>query len=86
LSGKGLIRSIRELNKYRGPEVGAELFSVDNLQIVVKFVGSFCQTCGFTIIFDDFRIILAQNDIKTTIAEIREIENGAIIRFALKVS
>jgi len=73
--------SIDEFNELRSPKATAELISDKKKGFEIKFTGSFCKTCGFYDYFDDLRIILEDNGLKTKIGKIKEIEEGAIVKF-----
>lgn len=73
--------SIQEFNEYRSPEATAELISKKNKSFKIKFTGTFCKTCGFYDYFDDLRILLEDEGLKTKIGKIKEIDNGAIVEF-----
>jgi len=79
-----LTKTIKEFNKYRTPEVVANLTSVDNSSFNIKFKGHYCYTCGFYDYFDDFRFLLEEINVKAKITEIEEIEEGAIVTFTLE--
>ena len=73
-----------EFNKYRAPEIIAEIISFDKESFKIEFEGSFCYTCGFYDYFDDYKILLEDDyDVKTEIVEILEIKEGAVVTFKL---
>jgi superoxide reductase len=74
-------KSIDEFNELRSPKATAELISSKNTFFEIKFTGSFCKTCGFYDYFDDLRIVLEEKGLKTKIGKIKEIEEGAIVKF-----
>ncbi len=76
-------RVIEEYNRYRGAESRAKLLSLSRDSFEVEFTGSFCYTCGFYDYFDDLKILLEEDGLKTEIAEIREIDEGAIVKFTI---
>lgn len=47
----------------------------------IEFTGSFCYTCGYYDYFDDYRILLEENGLTTHIADVVEIDAGAIVTF-----
>jgi len=75
---------IKEYNKYRSPEVTARLIDIEDNFFKVEFGGSFCYTCGFYDYFDDFKILLEDNGLKTNITEIKKFDEGAIVKFVVK--
>jgi len=75
-------QAIKEFNKYRSPEATAKLIKINRNEIKIKFFGTFCKTCGFYDYFEDFIIFLEERKIKCSIKEIKEIQNGAIVKFS----
>lgn len=75
---------IKEFNKYRAPEARAKLLSVSGKLLKIEFTGSFCRTCGFYDYFDDFKIFLGEIGLKSKIAEIKEIDEGAVVKFIIE--
>ncbi len=45
--------AIASFNRYRSPEATAEFIRFDNNELVVRFSGSFCHTCGVYDYFED---------------------------------
>ncbi len=39
-------KAVEVYNKYRAPEAIAEVLKINGNKIIVKFKGSFCETCG----------------------------------------
>jgi len=67
--------ALRTFNKYRSPEVVAELTSLeqDGRRFVVRFTGSFCRTCGFYDYFEDLIYdLLDESCIKARIVDVKE--------------
>jgi superoxide reductase len=67
--------AIRTYNRYRSPEVTAELQDIqDNGEkFVVSFRGTFCRTCGFYDYFEDLVYeILDETEIQTRILKVKE--------------
>jgi hypothetical protein len=52
--------------------------------VKIEFTGSFCYTCGFSDYFDDYTILLEEKGMKAAIAEIIEIDEGAVVTFAFE--
>jgi hypothetical protein len=76
--------AIEEYNKYRRPEVTAELLKVGKESYRIRFTGGFCTTCGFYDYFDDFWILLEdEHNIESEVDDIEEILNGAEVTFSL---
>jgi len=65
-------RAINYYNKYRVPEVKADLIELDENSLKVSFEGSYCLTCGFHDYFDDFKIILEDLGLNTEIMDMDE--------------
>jgi hypothetical protein len=76
-------KGIKEFNKYRSPEAKVKLISTNKKSFKLEFTGHFCVTCGFYDYFDDFIIFLEEVGLKTKIDKIKEIDNGAIVKFKL---
>jgi superoxide reductase len=73
-------KTIKEFNRYRAPEVVARMVST-NEEFRIKFTGPYCKTCGFYDYFDDFKVFLEEIGLKVKIIEIKEIDEGAVVRF-----
>jgi len=76
--------ALEYFNKYRSPEANAKLIKIKKNEILVSFTGSFCRTCGFYDYFEDFIIFLEEFGLNSSTKEIKENENGAIVKFSLK--
>ena len=76
-----IVKAIGEFNKYRVPEAKARLISLDGQSFKIEFTGSFCLSCGFYDYFDDYKIFLQEVGLETEIAEIEEIDEGAVVKF-----
>lgn len=76
-----VLRAIKEYNKYRSPEVTAELLSMGRDTFEVRFTGPFCYSCGYYDYFEDLRLELEELGLRTKIVEVREIVEGAVVRF-----
>ncbi|MBE0428103.1 MAG: hypothetical protein IBX72_15885 [Nitrospirae bacterium] len=74
-------KAIARYNKYRSPEVIAKLLSNKRDFFDVSFTGPFCRTCGFHDYFDDLKVVLEDLGVLSEITKIREIPEGAIVRF-----
>lgn len=75
--------AVSEFNQYRSPEATARFVSKGQGTVRIDFSGPFCRTCGFKDYFDDFRIFLEEEGLKTRIEGIEETENGALVDFAI---
>lgn len=79
------MKVVEEYNKYRAPEVEAQVLHVKNGEIIVKFGGSFCYTCGFYDYIDDFLIELRDIGINAVVKEIIEcIPDDVVVVFEVK--
>lgn len=78
-------KAIDEYNKYRSPEATARILSIDQKFLEIEFTGSFCHTCGVYDYFDDLKILLENVGIKTKIVEVKEIDEGTIVNFVIKM-
>ena len=73
--------AIKEYNKYHSPEAEARLISIDTKSFQIEFFGSFCYTCGFYDYFDDYKILLEEQGLKSEILEIIENKRGTVVKF-----
>lgn len=78
---KKIKKGIEEFNKFRAPEATAELISFKNKVLEVKFSGPFCFSCGIYDYFEDLKIFLEEQDLKTEIKIIEEVEDGFLVKF-----
>ncbi|MEO0229409.1 MAG: hypothetical protein ABIM42_01880 [candidate division WOR-3 bacterium] len=76
-------RTLAEYNRYRYPEVKADIVSFSKGEIRIVFSGPFCRTCGFYDYFEDYGVILEKAGIKVEISKVEEFENGAIVLFKI---
>ncbi|RLG49904.1 MAG: hypothetical protein DRN96_08830 [Thermoproteota archaeon] len=81
---KILEKAIEEYNRYRSPEVTAKLKAIAEGRFKVEFTGPFCSTCGFYDYFDDFRYVLLGIGVKSRIARVVELDEGAVVEFELE--
>ena len=75
---------VKEYNKHHSPEAKAEIVKISENEILVKFAGSFCRTCGVYDYFEDFVYLLEENLIKVRIAEIKEGKEEYIVKFEVE--
>ena len=66
-------------NRYRAPESIAEILEITNDEIIVKFKGSFCKTCGLYDWIEDMKYILKDLGVNTEIVGIVNMDNDAYI-------
>ncbi len=67
-----IIKAITLYNKYRSPEAHAKLIGLEEEKIIVKFEGTFCETCGVNDWVEDFKYVLEDLNIKAELEEIYE--------------
>jgi len=67
-----IIKAITLYNKYRSPEAYAKLIGLEGEKIIVKFEGTFCETCGVNDWVEDFKYVLEDLNIKAELEEIYE--------------
>ncbi|MCX8189519.1 MAG: hypothetical protein N3F64_07380 [Nitrososphaeria archaeon] len=85
LDKKLVFSAIKEYNKYHSPEATVELKDVGKNFLTVTFSGPFCNTCGVTEWFEDFRIELEKRNLKTYIGEIKEIDGQTfLVKFIIR--
>ncbi len=66
---------ISEYNRMRSPEAIANLVKTDDDKALIRFSGTFCESCGLVDYFEDF-IIEAENvGLKITIKNIEQIDS-----------
>ncbi len=74
-------KAIEEYNKYRYPEIEANLVRIDDKEFLVEFFGNLCRSCGLYDHFEDLIYILKDKGIDAEISEIKSYiveENDAI--------
>lgn len=67
-------KAILFYNKYHAPESKAKLIKINNEEIVVKFEGPFCLTCGVTDWIEDFKYVLEDLGLHADLHEVYDIE------------
>ena len=80
---KTIEKVVKEYNKYRSPEALARVISVDGKSFKIEFIGPFCRSCGLYDYFDDFKLLLEDVGLKSKIGKIKEIDEGAVVRFQI---
>jgi superoxide reductase len=78
-----VLKAINEFNKYRSPEAKAKVVSFNGDSFIIEFSGTFCYTCGFYDYFDDLRLILEVSELTTEIIDVKELEEGAVVKFRI---
>ncbi len=48
-----IIQAIASFNRLRNPEAVAEVITFDENELILRFTGTFCQTCGVLDYFED---------------------------------
>ncbi len=76
----GIIEAIEDYNRYRSPEATAEIIDYRDKELTIRFIGSFCFTCGINDWIEDLKYVLEDHDIEAEITEI--IEDGETSRVA----
>jgi hypothetical protein len=64
--------AIEVYNRYRGAESRARLVKVVGNLLLVRFEGSFCETCGINDWVDDFRYILEDMGVRAKLVSVLE--------------
>lgn len=67
--------AIRFYNRYRAPESTAELVRITGDRVVVRFEGSFCETCGINDWVEDFKYVLEDLGAEAELIEVIEPED-----------
>ncbi len=62
-------KAIRLYNKHRAPEAVAELLSIRGDEVVIRFTGSFCHTCGVDNWVEDMVYVMEDAGIKAVLEE-----------------
>ncbi len=65
-------RAIELYNRYRSPEAVAKLVSINGDEVVVKFDGSFCLTCGINDWVEDFKYVLEDLGVDAELVKVIE--------------
>lgn len=81
---KKIDRAVVQFNKYRSPEATVKVVSYKEGELRVVFSGPFCKTCGFHDYFDDFKIALEDDGLKSETTLVEEGEDGAVVEIAVK--
>jgi len=79
-----IIEAINIYNKYRMREAEAELIDINNSEVIIRFTGSFCYTCGVRDWIEDLKYILLDLGIENELINvIEESDNSRIGVFRL---
>lgn len=76
-------RAVKKYNRYREPEAKAHVLEIRDDKIIVKFTGSFCNTCGIRDWVEDFKYILEEYGIKNQLIEYIEPEDNNDYRIGI---
>lgn len=75
--------AIKNYNKYRAPESKAKILKIKDDELIVKFVGSFCETCGVNSWIEDLKYEIENFGISADLKKIIEPEKGSKYRIAI---
>jgi len=79
-----LKKTIEIYNRYRSPEATAKLVDVNSKEIIVEFVGPFCDTCGVVDWLEDLVYEAEDQGLRLRLVDFRKVEPYRIIaRFRL---
>jgi len=77
---KQIANKAKELyNRYRSPEATAEIIEVSEDRLVMKFKGSFCETCGLYDWIEDMKYVLRDLSMEVNLVEAKELGNNEYI-------
>lgn len=77
--------AIDEYNRYRSPEAIAEIIDYKDNELIVRFTGSFCFTCGINDWIEDLKYVLEDHGVEAEITEIiEESETSRVAKFRVK--
>ena len=68
-------RGLDLYNRYRAPEARATLLSFDGEKLVVRFEGSFCETCGINDWVEDLVYVLRDVGLEAELVDVIEPED-----------
>ncbi len=63
-----IMEAIKTYNRFRSPEARAELVSIGDDKITVRFTGSFCETCGIRDWVEDLVYVLEDHGVEAELA------------------
>lgn len=81
---EAVMRAVDKYNSLRGRESFAIATHVTEKMVKIEFSGNFCRTCGFFDYFEDFRQILEEFGVKSTIKSIEELDEGAFVTYSIE--
>lgn len=68
-------RAIEQYNRYRAPEAVAKLVAIRGDEVIVRFEGSFCRTCGINDWVEDFKYVLEDMGVESDLVKVIEPED-----------
>ncbi len=77
-------KAVEVYNKYRALEAEAEVLKISGNKIIVKFKGSFCETCGVNDWIEDFKYVLEDLNVDSELERIHGNEKFRIGVFRVK--
>ncbi|MGC8949053.1 MAG: hypothetical protein ACP5OK_06930 [Thermoprotei archaeon] len=75
--------AIKNYNKYRAPESKAKILKIENNRLIVKFTGSFCETCGINSWIEDLKYEIENFDVNIELEKIIEPKKESEFRIAI---
>ena len=60
-------------NRYRSPEAAAEVVEVRGDEVIIKFKGTFCETCGLYDWIEDMSYILKDLGVDAVVTKAEEV-------------
>jgi hypothetical protein len=78
--------AIEKYNKYHSPEAKAKFVKLNKNSAVIEFSGPFCNSCGVSDWFDDFKIELEKKRLVVNIENMKEKDDGYLVKFSFKKS
>ncbi|MEM3832784.1 MAG: hypothetical protein QW128_04185 [Thermoprotei archaeon] len=75
--------AIKSYNKYRAPESKARILKIEDNKLIVKFTGSFCETCGVNSWIEDLKYEIENFNIDVELEKIIEPRKESEYRVAI---
>ncbi len=80
-----VLKAVERYNRYRAPEAIAEIIDYKGGDLIIRFKGSFCFTCGVNDWIEDLKYVLEDHGVNAEIIEIVEESNTSrVARFRIK--
>lgn len=83
--GKLVLKTIEVYNRYRSPEAKARLLKLESDGFIIKFQGSFCQSCGVQDYIEDF-IYEFESLTSNAEAQLGEIKQVSPLSFEVQIT